>query len=102
MSPGNAILLETSKIAGYLDAALKELTLHTEAPLSSRTHPLSSLSYPTNLTRRLSSFPSPFSFWFLPLIDSKKNPEKPETKKKNTQTSAAGLAGLADTGYRIY
>jgi len=44
VSPGNAILLETSKITGYLDAALKELTLHTEARTSFITYASSLLT----------------------------------------------------------
>lgn len=34
LSPGDSILLPIGKVPGYLDAALKALTLHTEARTS--------------------------------------------------------------------
>jgi hypothetical protein len=34
VSPGNSILLSIGKVPGYLDVALKALTLHTEARTS--------------------------------------------------------------------
>ncbi|KAF8495735.1 hypothetical protein F5888DRAFT_1794849 [Russula emetica] len=43
LSPGNSILLPIGKIPGYLDAALKGFTLHTEARTSFITYWLPSL-----------------------------------------------------------
>jgi len=49
VNPGNSILLPISKIPGYLDTALKVLTLHTEARTSFITY---AFSLPTFLSHK--------------------------------------------------
>ncbi len=51
LSPGNSILLPIGKISGYLDAALKALTLHTEARTSFITYAPFLLLSPNNAHR---------------------------------------------------
>ena len=52
LNPDDSILLPISKVAGYLDVALKALTLHTEARTSFITYASSLFrsSHPINLT----------------------------------------------------
>ena len=64
LSPSDSILLPISKIPGYLDVALKALTLHTEARTSFITYASSFLcsSHLISLTERMPLFFSSRTF----------------------------------------
>jgi hypothetical protein len=107
LSPSDSILLPISKIPGYLDVALKALTLHTEARTSFITYASSFLcsSYLVNLTERIPLF-------FLSCVFSLANsffsdlPRHPQKKMGTVSnifrgTDYLGADGHAGIGFRV-
>jgi hypothetical protein len=114
LNPGDSVLLPIGKIPGYLDVALKALTLHTEARTSFITYAYSPLpsSYPMSLTGRKFSFLLNARVLFFPpnLTDPLPLPAKKTFVQFITETDGNSVKlfrgldylGTADIGCRLY